>query len=184
MQIRNQTEWQTRNLKTFVSRVCQQELLDSKFVKRLVVTFEYKKSCGSKDDDKYPHGYAWYKSTCAVIRLVKGVLPDKQALAKVIAHELAHCQGVHHKDMHGPRYGYAKGWREFYLWAKELPLERYAEGTTIQVTPLTKAQAKLASAQTLLKQWETKKKLASTKVLKYKEKVKYYQSRISELSCK
>lgn len=184
MKIINHTEWQTRNLKTFVSQVCEKELLDEKFRKRLQVTFRHRKRTQARPDE-YPGGWAYHNSHIMEITLVKGVRPKKWALACVIAHELAHCQGVKgHRTLRTAQYSqWNAGSVAYYAWAKALTLECYApEPKAIPSTAATKAQAKLANAESLLKQWTTKKKLATSKVQKYKDQVKYYQGRVKELA--
>jgi len=116
-----------------------------------------------------------------VIHLPKDKI-HKRALAKVIAHEMAHNQGVHHKSMHGPRYSFEdSGWTELYAWADELALEKVVPVIPPTPTKLNAAHTKLAGAQAALKAWTTKKKLAMTKVQTYKDRVKYYEARIKEL---
>lgn len=179
MQIVNKTHWQTRNLKTFVIQVCHKELMDQSYINQLHITFDYyKKPCHGYDD--YPGGWAYYNSAIIHIHLPKEKI-NKRALAKVLAHEMAHNQNVRHRSMRGPRYGWAEGWKEIYAWADKLTLEKYKVTIPTKPTSLTKAQAKLANAQTLLKTWQTKQKLANGKVSKYKEQVKYYEGRVKEM---
>jgi len=180
MRIVNHTHWRTRHLKTFVSRICDRELVDSSYRKRLIVTFMYGKAMGNGYDD-HVTGRAPYHGFSMIIWLPKKEI-FKQSLAMVIAHEMAHNQGAKHRNLHTVRYDWVEGWKEEYAWAKALPLEKYQPVQPTQPGPAQKAQGKLANAQVLLKQWETKKKAAINKVQKYKDSVKYYEARVKELS--
>ena len=183
MKIINETHWTTRNLKTMISRVCQEELLDAQYIKRLQVHVKYGKRKFNGYDD-YPSGRAPYNASHITLFLPKDKIYNP-ALALVIAHEMAHNHGVRHRNLNNvPRYDWVKGWEEQYAWAKAYTIEKYPVPTTVLVTPLTKAQDKLASAQVLLKTWEAKKKAAINKVQKYKDSCKYYESRVMELQPK
>jgi len=178
MRIENRTHWSTRNLKSFVVKVCDREMVTPEYRKRLRVTFNYAKRIGA---DYWVGGYATYNSHYMTIHLPKDKV-HKRGLAHTIAHEMAHNHGVRHRSMHGPLYGYAPGWEELYAWADELPLEKKAPVVPAKPTKLQAAQAKLAGARAALKAWETKKKLAMTKTQKWKDKVYYYTQRVKELS--
>jgi len=155
-------------------------MLDQKFINKLVVSCRYRKKSPVRFDD-HPGGWAYYNSHRMELTFVKEAKCNKIALAHVIAHELAHCQGLKHGQMKGPRYSYKPGWEEYWRWTEALTLERQKIYMPVEKTALTKAQDKLANAQTLLKQWETKKKMAMNKVSKYKEQSKYYAQRVEEL---
>ncbi len=180
MRIDNQTHWSTRNLKSFVVKVCDQEMVDVNYRKYLTVHFNYSKKTGNGYDD-YPGGYAGYNARYMYIHLPKDEI-YRPALAKVLAHEMAHNQGVRHKSMHNARYGWGEGWEEIYAWAKNMLLEKKVPVVPTKPTALNVAQTKLVSAQVALKAWSTKKKLAMGKVQRYKDKLVYYQQRIKELS--
>lgn len=174
MQINNHTHWCTRNLKTFIVRVAEKEMLDARWTAALRVFVRYSGS-------GRVHGEACYSSKYVTLYLPPDPF-DKPTLAKLIAHELAHCQGVHHRNMHDARYDFRHPeWRKQWEWAETLEFRL----KTPPPTPLTgtnKDRVELAGSQALLKQWLTKLKEARNKVVKYRERVKYYEKKLSTVS--
>ena len=178
MKIVNETNWVTKHLRAFVIQVCKKELLDADFRRHLRVTFKpRRRTCYWLEG--YVGGCAWYNQPRMIIRIVKGnVPPSKTMLAHVIAHELAHIQGICHKNMHSTRYSWSDGWKTIWNWAENLPLEHKVITCPPMPTRSEKAQIKLVKAQSQLKRWESRKQLAITKVKKYSAKVTCYQKQI------
>ena len=179
MRITNKTRWKTRNLKTFVTQVCYKEMIDQRYINRLHVTFRYQ----AHSIYKHAHGVAGMRSWWMEISIPKDWKVDKTELAWLIAHELTHCQGLDHRHGNSNRYRQKGNWREIWGWAEALTLEEYAPEVITKPTALQEAEAKLASAKKALSKWQSKKKLATTKVQKYKDKVAYYNKRMEELKC-
>jgi hypothetical protein len=179
MKITNRTNILTRNLKTFLAKSCEKELLGPEYTSRLHAVFKYRKRTRTRTDD-CPGGFGWYNHPRIEITLVKGVLPDKRKLAKVIAHELAHTQNVHHGPaMQNSTYGWVVGWEQNYLWADALVLTTYAAPVPPQL--VDQDALKLKNAQAQLKAWGRKLALAKTCTQKWKDKVKYYQSKVAKI---
>jgi len=174
MQITNNTHWCTRNIKTFIVRVAEKELLDAAWTEMLQVTVRYSRNVGVS-------GEAGYRSRYMILRLPHHC-PDKVAFAKLIAHELAHCQGAHHRAMHNSLYDFSHPeWRKEWEWAEALELRRKPSPPT-PPTGTDKDRVELAGSQALLKQWLTKLKMARNKAVKYRERVKYYEKKLSVVS--
>lgn len=152
MKIINKTHWRKDDLRAIFSRVAKEEL-EPAARKALQISVRYSRGGIT--------GYAWYYSNRMVIR-VGSKSVDPQSLAKVAAHEMAHTRGVRHKDMNCTRYGYVPGWREFYAWAKDMPIEKRAAKTAPSRD--AKRLKKLDAAAVAVKNWTRKLKLAETKL--------------------
>ena len=177
MKIKNKTNILTRNLKTFLVKACEKELLGPDYTSRLYAIFRYRRRTYRREDD-CPGGYGWYEYPQIEITLVKDVLPDKRKLAKVISHELAHTQGVKHRAMQNTTYGWHQGWEQNYLWADALELTTYMPTTA--PAAVDQDVLKLKNARTQAKSWERKLKLAKTFSQKWKEKVKHYEAKVAK----
>jgi hypothetical protein len=115
--------------------------------------------------------------------VVRGIQVDKIALAKTIAHELAHCQGVHHgKAMKNPRYGWAKGWKEVWAWAEDLPLTMNADPVKEKPKGADLALKKMEHCQKQVDVWKRKLKLAQTKVRTWNRKLRYHELRAAAMT--
>jgi len=171
MKIVNKTHWQTKHLRAFLSRVAQNELSAEQRA-RTTVTFTYTRgSCGSS-------GFASYSSGHATVRLSKHT-PDKIDLAFVLAHELAHTRGMHHRSMTGdPKYRRLPRTREIYGWAAGLPLEPQEQKTKKRPTN----DHKLERARGMLKKHEIKLKRQTTIVRKWRLRVQYYERKGLQLA--
>lgn len=113
-----------------------------------------------------------------MLTFVRGVFPDKRALAKVIAHELAHNQRLHHgKVMNNVHYGWKPGWREFWAWTDQLPLVMHSESEKPKLTFGEKVADKMLHCEKMLTVWSRKVKLAKTKETFWRRKLRYYEKR-------
>ena len=122
MRLTNKTNLNGKQLGAFIRAVALREKLTPEIIKQFRVTVKYRKR-SHRWADGSATGYAYLNTWTFCLKPVKGVMPGKPEFAKVIAHELAHCQGVHHgKAMKNTLYGWCPGWRENYLWAENLPL--------------------------------------------------------------
>ena len=178
MKISNGTHWDIRNLKSILVKICDIEMVDAKYRKRLRVYFD----CGKKTDNSYDDhttGRA-YIDSCEVFIFLPREEIYKPSLALVLAHEVAHNHGVRHRSMNNPGYNYKGNWKEIYAWVRDMPLER--KKVRAKLTELAIARIKLGKTQALLKKWSTKKKLATTKAQTYKSRCAYYQKRIDKPS--
>ena len=176
MKLTNETNWNTKQFKAFIRRVAEHECLNKSEIDKFNATLRYRKRTHARPDD-FPGGYAYYKTWTFCISVVKDVQVDKVALAKVIAHELAHCQGVHHGvAMKNAQYGWATGWRDTWKWAEELPLTM----NTLAAKPDRnhKILSKVTHCLKMIVLWERKTKLAKTKHQKWERKLKYHQKQL------
>jgi len=111
MKIVNKTRWCTKHLRNIIKQVAKEECVSLK---------------GAFFSPNCPSGFAYYRSVPNVTLKLPAVKYgiNKVALAKVIAHELAHCQGVHHRAMlRTSRYRWGGKWQEIFAWADKLALE-------------------------------------------------------------
>ena len=174
MKMVNKTNLNTKQLKAFVRQVAIHESMSPADIKQLQVFVVYRKR-SSNWRENYVTGYAYYNTPKMYLKFVKGVMPDKVQMAKTVAHELVHTQGVHHgKAMNNKWYGWAEGWQEHWAWANELILTMNASK---DVKP-SRNQKLLSNVSHCLKMmivWERKAKIAKTKQLIWKRKLSYYQ---------
>ena len=168
MKLVNQTKYSTRDLRKLVTRIAKDELQPA-HAKKAVITFKYWRG-------NWTGGYAYYNSNVAYIKLPhpKHKL-DLPAIAKTIAHEMAHMRGLKHIDMHCARYSWKHGdYKAFYAWANEYPIRHQEPKAKPVVAPV---DAKLDHATKMLAKNEAKLKRTAALVKKWTAKVKYYQKR-------
>jgi hypothetical protein len=167
MKIVNHTHWDTRDIMRLVYRVAQDELDPGQLKNRGRITIKYRRN-GNIGGWCY---YGTMKDPNVRMRLnLPRTNLDPVALAMVIAHELAHAKGMKHREMNSTRYTWGPGWRERYAYALDYPIGVKAA----PVKPsLTEKRAKaLAKAQSKVREWERKLKLANTTLRKWKVRVK------------
>jgi len=174
MKLRNKTNFDTVQLKAFIRQVAAKEELTPADIAKFRVTARYRRRSAYRADD-CPGGWAYYNTWTFSLSFVRGVMPDKAKLAKVIGHELAHCQGVRHRHMQNNRYGWPSDWEQYWAWARELPLTMH--GPTKPPTRDEKISASVAHCESMLAQWQRKVKLAATKAAYWKRKLRYYEKR-------
>jgi hypothetical protein len=102
---------------------------------------------------------------------------DMPAVAKTIAHEMAHMRGLKHgPDMHCGRYSWTHGdYRAFYAWANDITIGIKTAKPKPPAPP--KVDTKLVHAMKMLEKNEAKLKRTQALVKKWTAKVKYYQKR-------
>lgn len=180
MRIINETKWKTEHLREFVRRIVPNEL-DPEKRKGVVIRFVNARNRGVS-------GWAYRNSRrCRIIVPKPGSKIEhlKEALAKVIAHELAHLQGrpggrSSELNMRGSdRYGYRGDYVTYYAWAKELPLEPQEEQHKAKPATDDKYAVEIARMEKLMSGWERRKKRAETAIKKYARKIKYRQGRLA-----
>jgi hypothetical protein len=174
MKLLNKTSLYTKQLKAFIRAVAKHEGFTPEEIKSLMVRAIYRKRSRCWEDN-FVTGYAYYKKPNMCLKFVKGVMPDKVQMAKTVAHELAHIQGVHHgKAMKNSLYGWKDGWREHWAWADSLPLTM----NTPEDKKPERSEVVLDKVTHCLKMiivWEKKAKIAKTKQKKWARKLAYYQ---------
>lgn len=182
MNVTNKTRLNTRHITALIRAVAVKECFTAEEIDRLVVRIKYRRRTHCRTDT-HPGGYAYYKSNIFCLKFVKGIQPDPVATAKVIAHELAHCQGVHHGSaMRNARYGWEAGWRDTWDWAKDYPLEMRPEVVAVKPTGFEKVEQDVLRCQRALDDWRRKAKMAATKIKKWNAKLRYYEKRKAAMS--
>lgn len=182
MKINNKTNWNTKQLGALIRKVAEHEQMTAEEMDKLHVIVKYRKRSSNWRDNQ-SRGWARYSGTYMCLSVVKGVEVDKVDMAHTIAHELAHCQGVHHsKAMRGPRYGWAKGYRDVWAWAADFPLTMNADSVKEKPKGVDLAVKKLEHCQAQVLVWQKKMKMAQTKMKKWNAKVRYYEGRMAALT--
>jgi len=180
MKVVNETHWRTDHLRRFLYAVGREEL-EPEDLRRLHVRVIY----GRGRHYRYGStgGYAWYNSTQMVLKMPQEIVISytRRSLAMTIAHEMAHCRGMQHRDMRdSPRYSFVDGWWERYAWANDLPLEKKApKKKKPRLTGEALAAERAEHFRGLLAQWETRAKRAATAIKKYRAKIRYYERRVA-----
>lgn|SRR5208337_3235730 len=177
MKIKNETHWRTNQIAALIRRVAQDEL-DPGQSKSVRVYVDYRRSNGCAGHGRYgqsglqPRLVMW-------LHLWKDKV-DAVELAHTIAHEFAHNKGLRHREMmKGNRYGFTEGWRERYAYAKDFPISAQAEKP--KPTLDDKRRKALAKAQSMVKKWERKLKLATTSLRKWKVRTKAAERRLAPI---
>jgi hypothetical protein len=174
----NKTCYSTRDLRKLVLRIAKGELNPEK-IKRATIRFIPWRS-------NWTGGCAHIGGDVATIKMPN---PDKHkldmpAVAKTIAHEMAHMRGLKHgPDMHCGRYSWKHGdYRTFYAWANEYQIGVNRQKSKPEPTPVAKTDAKLEHAKKMLVKNEAKLKRTQALVKKWTAKVKYYEKRVEAVS--
>jgi hypothetical protein len=181
VRIKNLTRINTRQIGALIREVAKRENFSDMEIDALDVRIKYRRRTHARPHT-HPGGYAYYKTSIFSLSFVRDVQPDPAATANVIAHELAHCQGVHHgKAMNNTRYGWEEGWQQTWAWAWEYSLTYLPEPVKDRLTGVDRVEQKMKVCQAALDNWNRKLKLASTKVKKWKTKMKYYEKRMAAM---
>ena len=182
MKIKNETKYQTKQLRAFVTRIAKKELADVPASRRKAITIEFVPNRTRQSSS----GYAYINGYYARVRVPKDITPENHwKLAMVIAHEMAHLAGrksgrANERAMRSSiPYGYHEKTPEYYSWAADLPLENKV--AKVKPTALEKAEAHLSRIEKNISNWEVKAKRAKTALAKYRKQVKYYRGRVVAL---
>lgn len=178
MTITNKTRVNTKQLGALIRATAAKEYLTPEQINALRVTIRYRKRTGARPDT-HPGGYASYNSSFFCLTFVRGVQPDVFGTARTIAHEIAHCRGLHHRDMNNARYGWKPGWEEFYSWAADYKLEMRPEPGSVKPTVVEAVSGNIEKCQKALERWKSKQKMATTKIKKWNARLKYYEKRLA-----
>jgi hypothetical protein len=180
MKIINKTNLNTKLLGAFIRRVAVHEQLTQNDIDKFDVRIIYRRQSRHFEKD-HTGGYAWLRTWSFVLKVPKNIMPNKPAMAKTIAHELAHCQGVRHGSaMNNPQYGWYTGWQEYWKWAEELPLAFNVPDEKPKLKGDALVLKKLEHCQAAIVKWERKARLAKTKQHKWVAKAKYYEKQLQK----
>jgi len=172
MKLVNSTCYSTRDLKKLFTRIAAAELNPDK-AKQVVFKIKYWRM-------KRTGGCAFVGGTQAVLKVPH---PDKHkldmpAVAKTIAHEMAHLRGLRHgADMHCSRYSWNHGdYRKFYAWANDYTIGiKQPKKTTTPIKSIVSARQE--HAQKMLDKNVAKLKRTQALVKKWEAKVRYYDKK-------
>jgi len=179
MKIVNKTGIRTDDIRRLVRAVALKELFTPEQISLLRVRVRHRRRSHARND-RHAGGWAYYHSTGFELTFVKGVQPDPVATAKTIAHELAHCQGVKHRNMRNTLYGWKPGWEETWAWAKDYPLTLKPEPT--KPTAEETASEDIERCRKAIDAWQRKAKLAATKLRRWKTKLHYYERKAAAMT--
>jgi len=177
MKLINKTHLKSDQLKKFIREVAKKEMVN---LKNATFTFVYRR--GHKE---YISGFAFYGMPARVtIKIPRDKTVDNVELAYLVSHELAHSQGLRHKQMknsiYSRRYARKHGeeWERHYLWANDLPLEIQPAVKKIKPTPDQTIRLKLDRCLKMVNKWYTKAKISQTLLKKWKQKSSYYSRQL------
>jgi hypothetical protein len=165
--IANETDYQTKHLRKFVTEVAKQFLdLDGRI---RFIRFAPAK--------KFISGWAVYHGANMGITLPnKGA--NKRRLAFVLAHEMAHWRGMSHSQMkHNPRYDQnVDGYLDRYSWADALPLE--SKTAACKPSKYERLKSNLEHARKMLKVAQTRAKRSNSILRKWQHRVKRLEIKV------
>ena len=181
MQVKNQSKYQTRDIRAFITWVSNQEDWTPAMRKRLTVNVVNAR--------KWHTGCAWRSYKEMDLRLPPPDRLRKPYVAALIAHELRHITDRNHqawsteRRMRGRgRYSLNHGEPEkFWAGAEELNLRPKEVKKKAAPTPHEKALAGLAKAEKMVAKHERRLKLTKTLLAKWQKKAKYYAKRAEAL---
>lgn len=179
MKIKNKTRWRTDQLRAIIHRVAKNEMVSLAGAVFTIV----KRHQSNRWSPNYAGGCAYYRMP----PLVTIKMPDpgyginKAELAKVIAHELAHCQGVRHNGMpKNGSYRWGGDWKTLYAWADAMPLEAAPEPIKIIPTKQEVIEKKRKHAEGKMEIWHHKMGIAKSRFRKWERKMVYYNRQLEK----
>lgn len=181
MKLVNETELDSAQARAIVLEVAKRELLSKEDVSRLVVTLQYRRrSTGGWSNDQtrcwIPRKGSWK------IRMdfVKGEKLDRAQFAKSAAAGMALNQGMKW-DRRSSDYGWAEGWREKWAWADAMPLDYAKEEPKVKPAADVALSDRMRHCLAQIVEWERKEKLASTKLKKWRARLKRYSRELGKV---
>lgn len=171
MKIDNVTHWRSDQIRALALKIAEAEL-DPGRVQGFTVRVRY----GSRGAGV--SGHAWYHSRVCQVNVGSDQI-DVVNLAQALAHEMAHTRGLKHAAMRGSvKYRYVPGWREYYAWANDYPIEKRA--APVAPTLDEKRARRLKHAESMAATWERKAKLAAARAKRWRVKVRNTQRYIEK----
>jgi hypothetical protein len=172
MKIVNHTSYDTRDIMRLVYRVAQDEL-NPGGLKNGRITIKYRRN--GRHSGWCTIGTIQTPRVFMRLNVPRTGL-DPVTLAHIIAHELAHARGEHHRGMNPKRYKWGEGWQELYAYAKDFPIGIKAGPP--KPTLDEKLRKELVKAQGMVAKWTRKQKLATTTLEKWQRKIGAIERRL------
>lgn len=164
MRIINHTRYQSKQIRYLVTAVAKRELMDASYRKMLTVVVKHRKT------NWHVLGRGSYKRAWIALYLDDALI-DPVQLAYVIAHEIAHTQGVHHSGALPRFIEMTDKIKDAYAWAKTYPIEHAPDKSKPAKDPMLHAQM-------MRDKWIRKVKQAQNKLRKWDRSVKYYERKM------
>ena len=174
MRIINETSYRTDQLRALIVRVAQDELsAHQKKILRVKVVYA---RAGQRKLGHAFYGTVYSQVLSMTLYLDRDCAHEHlRKLALIIAHEMAHCRGMRHREMRGNRYHWVDGWAERYAYAQSFPLEQQVKPSVMKPGDAEKH----AHALTMMQQWTSRAKKASTLLKKWARKARYYERKMA-----
>lgn len=171
MKITNHTHYMTGDLRTYITRVCEDEGYGAERRRSLRVTVGYGRH--------HVGGYASIGGYRMTLRIPKAIAKPAE-FAHIIRHEVGHLLGLRHKTMKGARYGWREGWRAYEAWTDTQPLRAKAPAPIKPRLVGADADAvKLDAARAKVVEWNRAVKRAQTFARKWTRKARYYERKLA-----
>lgn len=183
MKLINKTNLRIDQLRKFIREAARREMVP---LRHATITVIYRRiSCRGT----YIGGRAYLGMPPRIkIKIPKNIPVDKVELGQVISHELAHAQGLRHKQMKNAIYSrryankYGTDWRQFYGWANDLPLERKPVEEKIKPAPDQTIRLKLDKCLKMVNKWYTKARISQVLLKKWEQKSHYYERQLKQIA--
>jgi hypothetical protein len=173
MRVTNSTRWNTKDITRLIYRVAKDELQAGQLKKANIKVKYARKNSTCLGDCTY--GTPQDPRVNMTLNLKHpGEEIDMVQLAHVIAHELAHSKGIHHRDMGNARYGWTDGWREHYSWARAFPVglnPEHAEKCHAEKVMLQRADAVIKAEENAV-HWKKMETHAAAMARKWERRLK------------
>lgn len=178
MRITNSTHWRTDQIAALIRRVAQDEL-DAGQLRKARIEVRYKRS-GTRVMGRCTVGTGLnprIRMTLMLPRVGPVSVPD---YALIVAHELAHAKGLHHRQMNkSSRYYWVEGWKERYTYAENFPIEAKPAKAVVKPTIDDKRRKAHDKALAMAAKWERRLKQASSMLKKWQRRARTVERRLS-----
>ena len=170
MKVINQTRWNTADLRRFVKRVAEKELVP-RYRRQVVVTFKSLRGNGSCKASANKLGR--FQISIPVVSV------ERQTLCRVMAWCMGYMKDLTMAEMRrSPHYSEFGNWREIYEWANRLPLGTMPEEKT---EPTQTLAQHLAHSHRMMAEWDGKVRRAQTAFKKWHRRARLQEAHLKRL---
>ncbi len=173
MNIKNESDFRFDQLSAFIRRVAAEELDAAQAANLTIVV----RSRSQKAARKHPNVYYTRDTRTILLTLPYVVTNCKMRIARYIAWSMAIHRGLKRREL-GPRYQHGDAARVFWEWALNTPLSRKTDERSSTLEQ--KRFKELQTAEKAVKNWERKKKLATTKLAQWKRQANTIRKRMEK----